>query len=207
MYINEIEPGAELEVFVRHGDVLLPYFAKVSQMTGEVKHVTKILQAKARLPFIIIDKRLVGFDSINLAYVVRNVYMAVSVEGKRYTFKPDSIKQVILPSGRGIYIVFREEPLRWKDRRSAYRVQVDDIGIAIFERTKRSVPVIVTDVSYTGVGILVGDNIECKVDDKITMTFKTEDVKQILHGIIVRVVDREGPFKLLGCTVDPKELR
>lgn len=205
MQIHGLEFGSDITVKLKHKNgTNIPLLSKVCDLTNEVFEAMNRLSCCTQVPFTMID----GCGSCDLANMRSSgweVSVCATVADKYYEFELEDIKSLKLPSGRIVFIVFDKDNVEYHERRGAYRLQLNVLGLLISPSLREPIHIKVKDLSVTGIGVIIPNGVRCEKGDLVNISFRTDGVPQFVRGQVVRIAKDEDGL-LLGCKICSEDL-
>lgn len=205
MQIHALSPDSSVDIVLNKGDNSVALQGKVCGYSREVVKFASELSQRTMVPFTLLE---INSDARCIAEMCSSGWHAVVsavVNNKYYEFIPEKVCHVAFGGGKQYLVVFDLDNADANDRRGAHRFPIDVEGILFINGDFTPYVMLLQDLSMTGAGVVVDDNVPAKVGDEIFISFVTEEQSQAVRGTVVRVAAR-GTRKLLGCTIRSEDL-
>lgn len=207
MQIHELEPNQEIKFIIEENTGETELHARVCEKLPEISKFTEILKQKTQIPFIFVDAAQNAKTILDAWQNKQNITIDATQNNTHFLFAPEDIKPITLPSGKACLLVFDIDNEEQNERRGGYRVTINTPGLLVSTREKEPVHVIIRDLSVTGIGVIANKDITCRINDQIGLSFTTDGVDQWVTAKVIRIADYDTKHYLIGCTLNPEELK
>lgn len=188
LVLSELKTGTRISIEAARGIKTMEFSSEVISTEGLNVRINPIMQ----------NGKLVGFDT---GGIVITMYVTGLEDGKIYKYTGVKIHSFKNSDGA----IFQEVTCRGEEgkvtnRRGACRVWVGENGIATLADGKE-IPVVVKDVSATGVAIVCGEDVEVTMGDVVTVSFTDGATKSkfVLTASVIRHEDADNKRIIYGC--------
>ena len=192
MKIWEIEPKSNiiLKVSIKGQHIDLPTVSYSQESDGIVCEAVRV-QGKA-----------VSLDGIGVSIEV----MFIRTEKSPVLWRGIVCETIYIDSKMFYKITCREDGVE-KNRREAFRVFIGVSGVAQLGLNKKSVNVIVKDVSENGFSFISDEDFEDVVNVPVRLVYTDMEINFSLMGIVVRKVKIDEKKNLYGCKLSVENSR
>lgn len=199
MQIHVLDFEKEIDFILSNGVETQEISAKVCSYSDEIYKFMEVLKQKTLVPFIFMDMDDKSSRILHMWSSGWTVAISAVIDKQHYSFVPEDIKPVTLPSGKKYLIIFDVDNVEKQDRRRATRFPVGLPGLMIYWRALEPVHIKIRDISATGIGILMSKEEPCAVRDKLCISFDLNGTTQTVNAQIVNITDYGKDTYLLGC--------
>lgn len=231
MYIDEVKGGTDVNVRASNQEGQSLHFASHVIDSFTKRDMLTIDSAKDKLngngyKFIIVEA-FRDYDAIlNFIYSVnkdtgektksKHIYCEVTMQcdDRPYLFKKIKIIRVNLKDMGPVHMIICATEGEKINRRTEYRLPLHIDAVMRVNDSGWLHNVTLRDISVSGMGVIIQNNCDVDIDDSVHLEFydshydkqKREDVEDLyrLDGHIVRIVDIDEKYRLIGLAVTTK---
>ena len=206
MYINEIVADTNISVSVTSPLTQRMMFSTVSvgdlEAKQDVELQKRIRQVSPKAIYCIVKPILYNHAIVTFS---NDVVVTVSIfkEGKEYSWYGVNVKTFHLEEGGTFQVIYSSKDSKELNRRSAFRVSIGESATAQIGIGGKPEPMVVKDLSVTGVGLSAKQDSPGKVGDTVKVNFKDSEANKYIDisAMVVRVESPEDANKTLGCSI------
>lgn len=192
MHFSEISPGMVAQVVAARGARTKEFETKITEV--DLANQTAKIEAICR------DGKLVGFD---IEGIILAIYIINFHDSRVYQFNNISIRSFRNPDGSLYQVVtFKTPEGKVANRRGAVRVWLGTEGKVVLGNKKEEHPVVIKDISATGISFVCDEDTEVEMGMPITLSFFDEKMCRpfTLNANVVRYADLEDHTRIVyGC--------
>lgn len=191
MYLNEVENESTIQISVGIGMQVLEFNTKIMAIKDQSIYAEPIMR----------DDKIVGFSTKGL---IINICVVNKSDMKAYQFNNVIIKNIKTREGKLFHEIFAKMPGRLVNRRNACRVWIGLDGIAQIGLNKKTYPVIIKDISVSGIAFICKEEVAASSGMVVHLSF-TDDSTQTkfsIGAIIVRSEAMENYRIMYGCKLN-----